>query len=154
MITITNEVYEAAVSNTDNIKICQNVVGHYGRSLSKDEYRECYLDAVWKSLKNFIPGKSKFTTFLHLNMGFEIRRRLFNHKKEQKYQNNVDLEKLIVEPKECMTEYCTESEIDLYQQRFIERKTIAEIAKTENLSSVTIINRLEKIKDRIRETVY
>lgn len=153
---ISNEDYNKAYKNVEHKKIASAIFAKYGKSLNKDEYKECYFMGLWEALRNFNPTKNtKFTTFLHLNIVWEIQDTLLKKKKEKrKYITNANLGIYFSKERTNLMECLTDEEMELYHERYIENKSIREMSKEKSVSPVTLLNKIKKIKERIRETVY
>jgi len=60
---VSNEVYEAALSNEDYIKIGKSVTRQF--KLDNDARLECWLFGLWDALKKYSNKGTKFTTYLY-----------------------------------------------------------------------------------------
>jgi hypothetical protein len=84
---VTNEEFETALKDTDNIKIMRKACQPFSDILSNGERKSCQLEALWKTLQKYHDGlQIKFTTSLYNHVKWECHRQLKETKKVRKDQ--------------------------------------------------------------------
>jgi DNA-directed RNA polymerase specialized sigma subunit len=74
---VSNEEFESAYVNEDNLKIIGHASRKYSQVVDAEELKALGAIALWKCLRNFKPELgTKFTTFLYYYVGCEIKAHL------------------------------------------------------------------------------
>jgi len=89
--TITNEEFELAYKNSDNIKLINSVTRKYSKQIDYDDLIDCGLQALWNCLKKHEPGRQKFTSSLYKFVNWECLRKLEEKKRNIKTVSMVNL---------------------------------------------------------------
>ena len=166
---ISNEEFNKACKNLDNIKIMQKAVSTSGvtRMMSKEELESCKLMAMWRTLqfwsKKAFPNV-KFTTFLFKNVRWQC---YYQASKISKYRQNyaqlIDHMEYIQE-REMKKEISLEdklsleealkgvsnSTLDLIDQRFHKNMTFKEIGKTNGYCHETARKKAKRAVENIK----
>lgn len=160
MNNITNQDFETALKDVDNVRIVKSVTIKFSKRLGASVSKQCGYIALWNSLKDFDPSKDcKFSTYLYrvtfwtcLN---EIR---FNNK--EKYRTNMDVEfiqnshtsRKFKNSDISTEEICSsisEAESNLIKSRYIHRNTLKEITNNTGMPEKKIRAGLKGIISKI-----
>lgn len=80
---VTNQQFEEALKNKDNVRLINFITNKYAKKLDKDIRRECGLIALWRALKKYDPKfGQKFTSSLYRFIHWECRRELAKRDQE------------------------------------------------------------------------
>ena len=154
---ISDEQFDEALKNKDNLRIMNSVCSRYRKSIPYDELERCKMVALWQALEAFDPnGGKKFTSFLYTRTDWECKRQISAINKKRKSnslefheslyvlanKNSVEIEDIINKLSPKFNK--------VINQRFFYSMTMEEIAKENNYSRETarlyIIQALDKIK--------
>lgn len=157
---ITNDEFKEALKNQDNMKIMNKVCSRYRATIPYDEIERCKMIALWEALKAWDEnGGRKFTSFLYNRIDWECKKQIYEINKHRRIKtegclgyfgisSTEDFIKLL-EVKD-MLEKIDEHARKVIYQRFFQRMTMKEIAKSNGYSRETarrnIIQSLDKIK--------
>ena len=163
--TVTDEDFKEALENLDNTRIINAACSKYTNIVPTDELHRCKLISLWEALKAFDPeGGKKFTSFLYTRVDWECKKQvsdIIKHKNRYTQVNDEILPMLgkiengtklpnEVDMKDTIKMLPAHFQKVLYQ-RFFERLTMEEIAKSNNYSRETarrhIINALKKLEE-------
>ena len=161
MKQVTEEEFQDANSNLDNVRIMNKVCSRYRNTIPADEIERCKLIALWEAMKAFDPnGGRKFTSFLYNRIDWECKKQIQQIKRARR-KIAFSIEGPLEDCK-SITQYdsiAIKDAIDnlgpkykkVLYQRFFERMTMQEIADTNSYSRETArryINiALEKLKE-------
>ena len=161
MKEVTEEEFQDANSNLDNVRIMNKVCSRYRNTIPADEIERCKLIALWEAMKAFDPnGGRKFTSFLYNRIDWECKKQIQQIKRARR-KIAFSIEGPLEDCK-SITQYdsiAIKDAIDnlgpkykkVLYQRFFERMTMQEIADTNSYSRETArryINiALEKLKE-------
>ena len=82
---ISNEEFNLAYINKDNINTIKKVTSKYWRQIDADDLEECGLQGLWNCLRSHEEGHNqKFTTSLYTFVNWECLRKLQKQKKKVK----------------------------------------------------------------------
>jgi len=149
---VSNQIYENALNNQDNIMIMHSAGSCFIHALDKDEMYRCKLIALWEALKLWKPdGGSKFTAFLYQRVTWECLKAL---QYENKHTNvNLDYIDREASPETDMSEMLEILPDDLkgvVEKRYIYRMTLREIGDEYGYSYETARKKLKKASDCIK----
>lgn len=161
MKEVTEEEFQDANSNLDNIRIMNSVCSRYRNTIPQDEIERCKLIALWEAMKAFDPnGGRKFTSFLYNRIDWECKKQIQQiNRARRKIAFSIEGP---LEDCKSITQYesiAIKDAIDylgikyrtVLYQRYFERMTMQEIADTNDYSRETArryINiALEKLKE-------
>ena len=154
---ISNEEFNEAFKNKDNLRIMNSVCARYRKSISYEEIERCKMISLWEALRAFDPnGGKKFTSFLYTRIDWECKRQISAMQRRKKVNTLEFKESLYVllgdnslEIQDIINKLSPKFK-KVIQQRFFYRMTMEEIAKENNYSRETarryILQALEKIK--------
>ena len=161
MRKISEDEFEDANSNLDNIRIMNKVCSRYRNTIPKEEIERCKLIALWEAMKAFDPnGGRKFTSFLYNRIDWECKREI-QKMNRRKRKSSISLDHPVqdfktlnedqkIHIKDALSKIENKYEL-VIKQRFFERMTMQEIAFKNNYSRETArryINiGLEKLKE-------
>ena len=144
---ISNETYERALKNNDNIMIMYSVTSKFLNILDKDEIKRCKLIGLWKALQKWkSDGGRKFTTFLYQRVYWECLK-IIIQKKQNKYIPTEYIDSSVL-PKPSISELVEDLPKDLQDiviKRYIYGMTLREIGKEHNCCYETIRCRLKNV---------
>lgn len=161
---IVSEIeFKEALENIDNIRIINSACSKYRNIIPAEDLQRCKLISLWEAMKAFDPeGGKKFTSFLYTRVDWECKKQVADIIKNKTRYAQVNEE---IFPIIGRIDAKTFSEIDIkdsinmlsdefqkvLHQRFFEKLTMEEIAKSNNYSRETarrhIINALKKLKE-------
>jgi RNA polymerase sigma factor (sigma-70 family) len=151
---ISNEEFNIAYRNQDNINIIRKVSGRYIKLLDQDTIKSCGLTALWRALSSYDPSyKQKFTSSLWRFTDWECKRALkeFSAKKNRQHLSLDDNIEIIDTNAACDVEYIREGisllaapERELINEYYIERRSMEEIGQRQGYSKEAIRQRLKK----------
>lgn len=88
---VSNDEFNKALNNEDNIKMIKSITGRYANILSEEDRRSAGLDGLWRALGYHQEGKgNKFTTSLYMFLNHECRRWLAQQNRYMKTQSLTD----------------------------------------------------------------
>lgn len=90
---VSNQEFETALKNTDNVNIMRSVCRKYGNILSCDDLRSCRLQALWRTLQSHrAEFGQKFTTSLHRFTHWECLREVARLQRWRERHSNLWLD--------------------------------------------------------------
>ena len=143
---ISNEVYEQALSNRDNLMIMHSAGSRFMSALDADEIHTCKLMALWKALQKWKADHgSKFTGFLYQQVKWECLKNINQNKKNKDVQvDHVDRE-VLPETPICEILDCIPKNLrDIVEKRYVYGMTLREIGEQHGYCYETIRRRLKK----------
>lgn len=152
---VSNEEYEAALNNLDNIHIMEKACWQFRFALNQDDIKECKLIALWDSLRCWKPGGKKFTSFLYQKLRWQCLKAI-NKKKKQKFDH------IVIEPFskndnaefiEWMDELSEELQ-DIFEKRFIYKMTLREIGEEYDCCHETIRKKINQALKTLKSKVF
>lgn len=155
MRTISNEEFDIAYNNTDNIKIMNKASLSYSKNL-KSRLKECKMLALWEALRDYKDDRGmKFTTFLF----YKVRRVCYDahYSKAEKVNEFTSIEDSF---SGCTTDSTFIQDImmslsdkdgKLISDRFIHRKTLREIGKEHNVSPEMTSQRIDAVLSKLKK---
>ena len=156
---ITNEEYEQAYQNTDNIKLIKYVMGRFSERLNIDEMRESGQIALWKSLRRHDDKYGqKFTTTLYRYLWWEALKTLqdkskptvqYGYSGEPVVQDAYvasDLKDIL----ECLSDVDRQMLID----RYIGLYTLEELGEKYGMKRESTRLKVIATLNKLRQTVY
>ena len=143
---VSNEVYEKALKNNDNLMIMHSAGSCFMTTLDVDEIYRCKLMALWEALKSWNPRRGrKFTAFLYQRVRWECLKSIQIKNKNRGVQIE-NLEK--VAPNETpMCELLDGLPLelqDIVHKRYVYSMTLREIGDEYGYCYETIRNRLKQ----------
>lgn len=134
------------IENENYIKISQAAVKKFRKHLTKEELDSCYLFGLWKSLEKFDSSKNvKFTSFLYLNIRIECYHIMYQKFSWFKRHSSLNTSTLVAKSIDTTMFELADKENDLLKSRFIDKKSMQEIADDYKVSVKTIRKRLKEI---------
>lgn len=141
-----NQALKKALKDQNVISVAKSATRKYNKVLSQDEIEDCIINGVWYSLEKFDETRGvKFTTFLHRGVIIQCQKRLKSNRKP------LDL---IPDYAQCPVNFELKIEMEdevnncedpsIIYDRFYMNKTLSEMAKTRNVTSQTIRNKIKK----------
>ena len=157
-MTITDEEFEEALRNKDNIRIIKSVTKKYSGQLSEDTQKSCGLHGLWRCIKNHDDSYGrKFTTSLFMHVDWECKRELCaQNRKPLLSLGESDGQIESPPPNKDVSEILdslTENQKKIMHQRFFENKTLEEIGKSEGYSKEAARQNINKIILKLRENM-
>lgn len=152
---ITDEEFEKAYQNKDNIKIIKAVTKKYSGQLSEDAQKTCGLHGLWRCIQNHDNSYGrKFTTSLFMHVEWECKRELFSQKKKPlTFLGESDCQIENRHKKEGVSEILdclTDKQKNIIYQRFYENMTLEEIGKKQGYSKEAARQNINKIIEKLR----
>lgn len=142
---ITNEEYELALGNKDNLRIMWRVTSRY--KLDRDEAHCCRLDGLWKALATY-NGTRKFTSHLYDCVKYKCLHMLKKKKKQKWNYLHYDPSRMDVSYE--MEDYIEQlEEPEMFKDRFLNGMTIEDIAKKNHMRTTVVSDILYKSKKDI-----
>ncbi len=161
--TITESEFEDALENIDNIRIINSACKKYRNIIPTEDLQRCKLISLWEAMKAFDPnGGKKFTSFLYTRVDWECKKQVADIIKHKTRHTQVNDEIFPIIGKidgKVFNEIDIKDTIKLLpdefqkviHQRFFEKLTMEEIARSNNYSRETarrhIINALKKLRE-------
>lgn len=134
------------INNEEYIKICQSAIKKFRKHLTKEEIESCYLVGLWKSLEKFDTSKNvKFTSFLYLNIKIECYHIMYQKYNWLKRHSSLNTSVLVSKTVDNTMLELDEKSNNLLHSRFVDKKSMQEIADDYNVSVKTIRKRLKEI---------
>jgi RNA polymerase sigma factor (sigma-70 family) len=167
MKDISNETFNQAYFNQDNVALIKSVTNRYSKSLNRDVLYSCGLQGLWKCLRSHEYNHSsgqKFTTSLWRFVNWECQRELRKKMKqgniitEADIEHDIEVTSPIPNPdiehmKECLTllplQYRT-----LIQEYYLENRTMEEIGKLHNYSKEAARQKINRAVQRLQEIYF
>lgn len=87
---ISNEEYEVALKNEQNMSIMNKAASTYRFSIDPDELYRCKLIALWNALKRWKPGGRNFLSFLYQRVIWECLK-LLAQQRRTRYNNTYPI---------------------------------------------------------------
>jgi RNA polymerase sigma factor (sigma-70 family) len=153
---VTNEDFDNAIADTDNLKIINSVCSRYKGELSEDVLKACGLKALWQCLKSHDETYNrKFTSslyqFVHWRCKDQVRRQQTNGHLELS-GDVVDsslpiLDVLIIQE---YLEMLPENYRKVVYGKFFESKTYAEMGREMRCSRENVRQLLDRALERLR----
>ena len=152
MSDISNEVYEKALNNRDNVLIMHAASSRFNQQLTPDEIHSCELMALWHALRLWRPDKGKkFTSFLYNKVFYECLRTVVVNRKNYMIQSEfVDK---AVSPQPTLYEILDgvpDDISELLEKRYIYGMTLREIGEEYGYCYETIRKRLKKAQKYVK----
>ena len=157
-MTITDEEFEKALKNKDNIRIIKSVTKKYSGQLSEETQKSCGLYGLWRCMKNHDDSYGrKFTTSLFVHVEWECKREIsaqrrkplvFLGESDDKIESlppNMDASEIL----DCLTE----NQKKIMHQRFFENMTLQEIGENHGYSKEAARQNINKIIEKLRATI-
>src|SRR3990167_6064503 len=90
---MTNNEFEAALRNKDNIRIINNLKKRYSKWIhDEDELNSRVMYALWRALEKFDDKIGcKFTSYLYRGLKIEFNNFITQHRKHRKKYKSIDL---------------------------------------------------------------
>jgi len=157
-MTITDEEFEKALNNKDNIRIIKSVTKKYSGRLSKEIQKSCGLHGLWRCIKNHDDSYGrKFTTSLFMHVEWECKRELSAQKRKPlvflgEYDDKIESPPLNMEASEIL-DCLTENQKKIMHQRFFENMTLQEIGENHGYSKEAARQNVNKIIEKLRATI-
>lgn len=149
---ISDEAYEEALSNNDNLMIMHSAGSCFLNILDDDEIHRCKLMALWEALKAWNPDKGrKFTAFLYQRVCWECLKSIHYQKRYQ----TTSIGYLEQEASSDMPVYELLDSLppdlrNMVEKRYIYRMTLREIGDEYGYCYETIRKRLKKASNCIK----
>jgi RNA polymerase sigma factor (sigma-70 family) len=157
---ISNEEYETALADINNIKIIQKVTSRYTNLIPQDDLKSCALHALWRALTYHDPNRGqKFTTSLWRFTEWECRRELVRQKKKK---NTISFSSIefdvaadgvnedVVHIRECLT-LLPKTDREVLTQYYIDKYTMEEIGKRNGYSKEAARQKINKAVAKLCE---
>jgi RNA polymerase sigma factor (sigma-70 family) len=143
---VSNEEYESALKNKDNIMIMHSAGSSFITVLDEDEIHRCKLIALWEALQAWRPNRgSKFTAFLYQRVYWECLKCVkFNNKNRDVQVEFIDREVLPDTPIEEVLEILPDDLQDIIKKRYVYGMTLREIGDEHGYSYETARKKLKK----------
>jgi DNA-directed RNA polymerase specialized sigma24 family protein len=150
---VTNETYEAALHNQDNMMVMNKLASRYLKVLDGDEIYQCKLMALWNALKKWRPdGGSKFTVYLWNSLLWELSKCLSQKARDLKKGIPLVVDKSVL-PNPTTTEILDGLPPDLQdmmKKRYIYGMTLREIGVEHQCCYETVRNKLQKARKYLK----
>lgn len=164
MKTVTNEEFLTALDNVEYARIISAASKRLSRGMTKQEIKTCRMDALWRSMANHDPEKSKFETYL-----YNYTRWIFLYQRSQKAALpgipkeipiatlGYDIVKDETEDRTSninfnhMLEKLSAEDSQLIREYYLENYSLSEIAKKRECSRQWIHQRMQKIIKTLRK---
>lgn len=143
---VSNEVYEQALKNRDNLMIMHSAGSCFFSTLEADEIHRCKLMALWKALQAWQEGRgTKFTGFLYQQVHWECLKSINYNKKNKEVQAKyIEREALPDTPTYETLDGLPEELKNIVEKRYLYNMTLREIGDECGFSGETIRKRLKK----------
>jgi len=152
---VSNEEYEKALNNNDNIMIMNSVGAKFTYSIDPDEIYRCKLTALWEALKTWKPdGGRKFTAYLYQRVYWECLKSIKTN--TQKHTVQVQYIEKVVAPELSIFELLDGLPQDLQnmmEKRCIHKMTLREIGAEHDCCYETIRKRIKKAAKYIKTSL-
>lgn len=148
---VSNEEYENALKNYDNVMIMHSASLRFANALDQDELHRCKLIALWEALQAWKPnGGNKFTAFLYQRVCWECLKNInYNNKKKNINLDYIDQEVLPDTPVSEVLEVLPEDLRNIVEKRYIYNMTFREIGEEYGYSYEAIRKKLKKAKESL-----
>jgi len=152
---VTNEIYEEALKDNDNIMIMHSAGSRFASVLDVDEVYRCKLIALWKALQAWEENLgSKFTGFLYQQVYWECLKNVNRNKKRVEVQADyIDQEVLPDTPLYEILDGLPSDLQDIVEKRYVYNMTLREIGDEYGFSGETIRKRLKKASKHIKNSI-
>jgi len=154
-MTISNEEYENALKNNDNLMIMHSAGSCFLNTLDRDEIHRCKLMALWEALKAWRPERGrKFTAFLYQRVCWECLKSIHYQNKHRVVQmETIDPEIQQATPLHELLDGLSTELKDMMEKRYIHRMTLREIGDEYGYCYETVRKRLQKASKYMRTTL-
>ena len=154
----SNEEFNKALFNLDNIKIIKKALGKYYKILNHDELKSCSYLGLWESLKRWDLKKGKkFTTYLYDQVKWHCQKLINDNKKtinleslSSNVQEKVKSDNIYI--LECMSKIPKKYKDILYKYYF-ERYNLEEIGKINNYTKQAAQQNIKKALKSLKNQV-
>ena len=163
MNKISNEQFENALNDIDNIRIMEAALNRY-RSLDEDELISCKLMGLWYSLRRFEEGRSRFSSYLFGNIVYQcktcIKKKCVDRNRRVEIYTNLyrNLYRGLSNKKNDTLEDIVfdipKHYAELIKQRYLMRMTYKEIGEANGYSRETARKNIKNVKNFIKKTYY
>lgn len=164
MKIVTNEDFEKALLDVDNIRIIKSVITKFAKRLGTSNAKQCGNIALWKSLQNFDDTKGcKYTTYLYRIVFWTCMNEIRNLNKE-KATTNIDVS--YFKDLAALNEYKHSNtsvtdvfdvlgnvESKLLKARYLHKNTLSEISISNNMTEKRARKSLREIIKKIKSTL-
>jgi RNA polymerase sigma factor (sigma-70 family) len=164
MKTVTNEDFEKALLNVDNIRIIKSVVRKFRIRLGASIAKQCGNTALWMSLMNFDDTKGcKYTTYLYRTVFWTCLNEV-RYLNKEKAITNVD----VCYVRDSITsktfkhsdtsskdifDILGDVEARLLKARYVNQNTLSEISISNNMTEKRVRKSLREIIKKIKSTL-
>lgn len=146
-MVISNEKYEAALNNKDNIMIMHSAGAGFLSILDADELHRCKLMALWKALQAWEEDRgTKFTGFLYQQVKWECLKNIHQNKTRDIQMDYVELAVLPDTPMYELLDGLSDDLKDMVEKRYVYGMTLREIGNEYGFCYETIRKRLKKAR--------
>ena len=146
LVSVPNEVYTKLYEDESVQNIIHSVSKKYSKTLKYDELKQCGRIGLFKALKSYKRGKSKFTTHLYRWVRWECQRECEISNKYEGITFSYDINS-IIDPPTKLNDILDDLEgkyKNFLIYRHIYRMSNKEIAKKLRISVSTVKNRMKK----------
>jgi RNA polymerase sigma factor (sigma-70 family) len=164
MNIVTNEDFEKALLDVDNVRIIKSVTTKFTKKLGASNAKQCGNIALWKSLQNFDDTKGcKYTTYLYRTVFWTCLNEVRCLNKE-KAVTNVDVS--YFKDSISFSNYRRSDtsikdvfdilgnvESRLLKSRYIHKNTLSEISISQNITEKKTRKSLREIIKKIKSTL-
>lgn len=156
MKEVTNEEFENAWADKNNIKLMNSVIKKYGTAFTgtpASELKSIKMIALWKCLGKHDYTRQKFTSSLYRFINWECLKTIKENSKYRQNYKQIDnlTNNLSYNDSEewMLVDVLNEDEYSLYSKYFKENHTLSQIADQEGLSQEWIRQKILKIKSKL-----
>lgn len=149
-----NKKIENYLQDTDVLSVAHAAASTFSNCLSKDEIKNCILNAIWKASNKYDKRQNvKFTSYLHNGVVFEcLSQRKFNKtRSHQVLEVGIEDKRNpfeAIEMRDAIDSLCDDP--SLIYDRFYNNMSLAELAKDRGVCGETIRIRLRKNLEKLR----
>ena len=149
-----NQKFEDLWNDSDVQNIMNKVSNRYSRNIDLDDIESIKMDVLWKCIDKHDPSKSKFTSYIYQQLSYAMKNKLkkkrteyncLEEKVDEAYSNYIDIIDIVVG--------LDQESINILDQRFYQKMTMAEIGKVNGYSRETARRRLKAAIKECRESV-
>jgi RNA polymerase sigma factor (sigma-70 family) len=150
---ITNEEFEQALKNSDNVSIMNSAVSGFRKSIDRDELYRCKLIALWETMQTWKPDGRKFTSFLYQKVRWECLKVIYHKKREKGVSLVFDVAKKDNDDISEIIEILPKEFRELVVKRFLHGMTLSEIGTYHKICTETVRRRINKALEILQKNI-
>ena len=158
MKNITDEEFEAAYKNQDNMNVIRAATRKYSNLLSADCQETCGMHGLWRCLQSHNPEYGrKFTTSLFIHVDWQCKRELSKRiKNNESNLGDLDTQISFENPENILLDaldFLPEKQKQIIHQRFYENRTLEEIGDKNGYTKEAARQNINKIINKLKENI-